>query len=127
MAQCREHRKITVNYLFGFGLSELGYTHINSSGRPNPLGRNVCDTYNPPYSRCIIEIRTNLSYKENLHTVKHELGHALGLNHKFNVMDYYWNGIEDSSNLDLFVDSEVMFTFSIYNDSKNTYKNLTIF
>jgi hypothetical protein len=25
MAQCQEQRKITVNYLFGFGLSELGF------------------------------------------------------------------------------------------------------
>jgi len=106
--------------------TDRGYTHINSSGIQDPLGKKLCDTYIPPYSRCIIEIRTNLSYGENLHTLKHELGHVLGLHHTFNIMDYYKTGFEDYLGLD-FEDSEIMFDFSIYDYTKTVYKNLTIF
>jgi len=106
--------------------TDRGYTHINSSGIQDPLGKKLCDTYNPPYSQCIIEIQTNLSYGENLHIVKHELGHVLGLHHAFNIMDYYKTGFEEYVGYD-FEDSELMFDFSVYNNSKNFYKKYTIF
>lgn len=106
--------------------TDRGYTHINSSGIQDPLGEKLCDTYNPPYSICIIEIRTNLRYREKLHTVKHELGHILGLHHSFNIMDYYKTGFEEYLGHD-FEDSEIMFDFSIYNYTKSAYKNHTIF
>jgi len=106
--------------------TDRGYTHINSSGIQDPLGKNLCDTYNPPYSRCVIEIRTNLSYGENLHTVKHEFGHVLGLKHRFNIMDYYKTGFEEYLCHD-FEDSELMFDFSVYASGKNFYKKYTIF
>jgi len=106
--------------------TDRGYTHINSSGKQDSLGKNLCDTYNPPYSRCVIEIRTNLSYVENLHIVKHELGHALGLKHRFNIMDFYKTGFEKHLCYD-FEDSEIMFDFSIYNCYKPIYEKWTIF
>lgn len=106
--------------------TDRGYTHINSSGIRDPLGNKLCDTYNPPYSRCVVEIRTNLSHGDNLHTVKHELGHVLGLHHTFNIMDYYKTGFEEYLNHD-FEDSEIMFDFSIFKSYKSEYKNWTVF
>ena len=106
--------------------TDKGYTHINSTGYQNSLGKKLCDTYNPPYSQCIIEIRTNLSQGDNLHIVKHELGHALGLHHKFNIMDYYKTGFEQYLAHD-FEDSELMFDASVYKSGKNFYKRCTIF
>lgn len=37
-----------------------GTTHINSTGRFDSVGTNLCDTYNTPFKQCVIEIRTDL-------------------------------------------------------------------
>lgn len=87
-----------------------GTTHINSSGlpHPDPLGVNICDTYNPPFKKCIIEIRKNLTYDENFYVIKHEMGHALGLKHSFNESDFFILFLGFNSNY-LLSRSEIMF------------------
>lgn len=74
--------------------TDYGYTHINSTGHLDPTGEMVCDIYNLPYIKCTIEVRRNLPSEKNLFVVKHELGHALGLQHSFNTIDYFMTHLQ---------------------------------
>lgn len=104
--------------------TDRGYTHINSSGLPSddPLGIETCDTYNTPFKKCTIEIRTNLSYDENYYVIKHELGHALGFKHIFNRSDFLirYAGFETNYYLS---PSEIMFDNRKYNDAMNSIED----
>ena len=104
--------------------TDRGYTHINSSGLPSddPLGIETCDTYNTPFKKCIIEIRTNLSYDENYYVIKHELGHALGFKHIFNRSDFLirYKGFETNYFLS---PSEIMFDNRKYNEAMDSIED----
>ncbi len=99
--------------------TDNGYTHINSTGHLDPTGKRLCDTYNLPYTKCTIEVRRNLPSEKNLFVVKHELGHALGLQHSFNTMDYLVTHLQiDFYNLLGFTFdfeyAEIMFDYGVY-------------
>lgn len=78
---------ITINWVekIGGGYSD-GITDVNTSGYK---GTTSCDTFNPPFTRCNISLVKGFDDMKTQKIIKHELGHALGLAHAFNLRDYF--------------------------------------
>lgn len=78
---------ITINWAEKIyeGIRE-GTTDVNtSSGGGSP----TCDTFNPPFTRCNITLALGFDDSKTQRIIKHELGHALGLTHSFDLKDYF--------------------------------------
>lgn len=67
----------------------LGHTYINTTV---DHGDPTCDAYYPPFTQCNITIKLGLSDNEMQNTIKHEIGHAFGIKHSFNLKDFivFW-------------------------------------
>lgn len=78
---------ITINWVEKIGdrFSD-GITDVNTSGYK---GAPSCDIFNPPFTRCNILIVKGFDDMKTQKIIKHELGHALGLAHAFNLKDYF--------------------------------------
>ncbi|MBU4222226.1 MAG: matrixin family metalloprotease [Euryarchaeota archaeon] len=82
-----------------------GHTYINTSPtailgfqlKKGVSGDQSCDAINPPFTLCNITIKLGLSNIEMQKVIRHEIGHAFGLEESFTGKDFivYWSFSND--------------------------------
>lgn len=77
---------ITINWVKKIKGGFDGITDVNTSSYQ---GSPTCNIYNPPFTMCNISLVKGFDDLKTQNIIRHELGHALGFKHAFNIKDYF--------------------------------------